>query len=92
MSFEKSVFINCPFDKSYIDDILKPILYVLVKNGFNPRLSLEVSDSGQVRLQKITEIIKTCKYSIHDLSIVKSKKAKEFARMNMPFELELTMD
>jgi hypothetical protein len=87
MSFEKSVFINCPFDKSYIDDILKPILYVLVKNGFNPRLSLEVSDSGQVRLQKITEIIKTCKYSIHDLSIVKSKKAKEFARMNMPFEL-----
>lgn len=87
MSFEKSIFINCPFDKSYIDDLLKPILYVLVKNGFYPRLSLEVSDSGEVRLQKITEIIKSCKYSIHDLSIVKSKKAKEFARMNMPFEL-----
>lgn len=87
MSFEKNVFINFPFDKSYIDDILKPILYVLVKNGLSPRLSLEVSDSGQVRLQKITEIIKSCKYSIHDLSIVKSKKAKEFARMNMPFEL-----
>lgn len=87
MSFEKNVFINCPFDKSYIDDILKPILYVLVKNGLKPRLSLEVSDSGQVRLQKITGIIKSCKYSIHDLSIVKSKKAKEFARMNMPFEL-----
>jgi hypothetical protein len=87
MSFEKNVFINCPFDKSYINDLLKPTLYVLVKNGFSPRLSLEVSDSGQVRLQKITEIIKSCKFSIHDLSIVKSKKAKEFARMNMPFEL-----
>lgn len=87
MSFEKSVFINCPFDKSYIDDLLKPILYVVVKNGLYPRLSLEVSDSGEVRLQKITEIIKSCKYSIHDLSIVKSRKAKEFARMNMPFEL-----
>ena len=87
MDFEKNVFINCPFDKSYIDDILKPILYVLIKNGLSPRLSLEVSDSGQVRLQKITEIIKSCKYSIHDLSIVKSKKVKEFARMNMPFEL-----
>lgn len=87
MSFEKNVFLNCPFDKTYIDDILKPILYVIVRNGFYPRLSLEVSDSGQVRLQKITEIIKSCKYSIHDLSIVKSKKAKEFARMNMPFEL-----
>lgn len=87
MSFEKNVFINCPFDKAYIDNLLKPILYVLIKNGFFPRLSLEVSDSGQVRLQKITEIIKSCKYSIHDISIVKSKKAKEFARMNMPFEL-----
>ena len=63
MSFEKNVFINCPFDKTYIDDILKPILYVIVKNGFYPRLSLEVSDSGQIRLQKITEIIKYCKYS-----------------------------
>lgn len=87
MSFEKSVFINCPFDKSYIDNILKPILYILVKNRLYPRLSIEVSDSGQVRLEKITQIIKSCKYGIHDLSIVKSKKAKEFARMNMPFEL-----
>lgn len=87
MSFDRNVFINCPFDKSYIDDLLKPVLYVLVKNKFTPRLSLEVSDSGQIRLQKIIEIIKSCKYSIHDLSIVKSKKAKEFARMNMPFEL-----
>ncbi len=77
MNFEKNVFINCPFDNSYIDDILKPILYVLVKNRLSPRLSLEVSDSGQVRLQKITEIIKSCKYSIHDLSFVKSKKAKD---------------
>ncbi len=87
MSFEKSVFINCPFDKKYIDDLLKPMLYVLIRNGFIPRLSLEISDSGQVRLEKITSIIKSCKYGIHDLSIVKSTKAKEFARMNMPFEL-----
>jgi hypothetical protein len=63
------------------------MLYVLVKNGLIPRLSLEVSDSGQIRLEKITNIIKSCKYGIHDLSIVKSTKAKEFARMNMPFEL-----
>ncbi len=87
MSFEKGIFINCPLDTIYINDILKPMMYVLIRNGFNPRLSLEVSDSGQVRLEKITDIIKSCKYSIHDLSIVKSKKANEFARMNMPFEL-----
>ena len=87
MVFEKSIFINCPFDTNYINDLLKPMMYVIVRNGFNPRLSLEVSDSGQVRLAKITDIIRNCKYSIHDLSIVKSKKANEFARMNMPFEL-----
>lgn len=87
MSFEKSVFINCPFDKEYINDILKPILFVVIRNSLAPRLSLEISDSGQARLQKITNLIKSCKYSIHDLSIVKSKKANEYARMNMPFEL-----
>ncbi|MEO6231616.1 MAG: hypothetical protein ABJB11_08490 [Ferruginibacter sp.] len=87
MSFAKNVFINCPFDPEYINDILKPMMYVLIKNGFAPRITLEISDSGQVRLDKITAIIKSCKYSIHDLSIVKSSKANEFARMNMPFEL-----
>lgn len=87
MSFEKSIFINCPFDNNYINDLLKPMLYLIIKNGYIPRLSLEISDSGEIRLEKITEIIKDCKYGIHDLSIVKSKKAKEFARMNMPFEL-----
>jgi len=86
MSFAKNVFINCPFDEAYINNLLKPILYIVIKNGLNPRLSLEISDSGQVRLHKITEIIQSCKYGIHDLSIVKSKKANEFARMNMPFE------
>ena len=87
MAFDTDVFINCPFDYTYINDLLKPMIYVLVRNGFTPRLSLEVSDSGQYRLEKITSIIRECKYSIHDLSIVKSKKKGEFARMNMPFEL-----
>lgn len=87
MSFDSSVFINCPFDTTYINDLLKPMIYVIIKNGLTPRLSLEVSNSGQVRLEKITDIIKNCKYGIHDLSIVKSRKSNEFARMNMPFEL-----
>lgn len=87
MSFDKSIFINCPFDSKYINDLLKPMIYFIVKNGYTPRLAIEVSDSGQIRLEKITDIIKSCKYSIHDLSIVKSIKAKEYSRMNMPFEL-----
>jgi hypothetical protein len=87
MTFEKNIFINCPFDITYINELLKPMLYVIIRNGFFPRLSLEVSDSGQFRLEKIIGIIKDCKYCIHDLSIVKSRKVGEYARMNMPFEL-----
>ncbi len=87
MVFEKNVFINCPFDKNFIDDLLKPMIYVVVRNGFNPRTSLEVSDSGQLRIEKITNIIKDCKFSIHDLSKVKSSEPNEYSRMNMPFEL-----
>lgn len=87
MDFEKNIFINCPIDQEFIDNLLKPILFIVIKNGFNPRLSLEISDSGQSRLLKITDIIKNCKYSIHDISKVKSKAIHEFSRMNMPFEL-----
>ena len=87
MDFETNIFINCPFDNVYVNDLLKPILFVLIKNGLSPRLSLEISDSGQFRLEKINQIIKECKYSIHDLSKVKSTKVGEYARMNMPFEL-----
>lgn len=87
MDFDKNVFINCPFNKDYINDLLKPILYIIIQNGFNPRLALEISDSSQFRLDKIIQIIKECKYSIHDLSKVKAIKKGEYARMNMPFEL-----
>lgn len=87
MDFSRNVFINCPFDQTYIDNLLKPMLYAVVKSRLHPRLALEISDSGQVRLEKIIGIIKDCKYSIHDLSMVKSKSVNEYARMNMPFEL-----
>ena len=87
MNFEESVFINCPFDEAHINDLLKPVLYVIVKNGLQPRISLEISDSGQSRLDKIIALIRSCRYSIHDISLARANKGKEYARMNMPFEL-----
>lgn len=87
MDFDKNIFINYPFDKKYINDLLKPILYIIIQNGFTPRLASEISDSSQFRLDKIVQIIKECKYSIHDLSKVKADKKGDYARMNMPFEL-----
>jgi hypothetical protein len=87
MGFKTNIFINCPFDDEFKDNLLKPMLFAVIKVGFTPRLASEVSDSGEARLEKITSIMKQCKYSIHDLSLVKSDDADEYARMNMPFEL-----
>lgn len=73
MNFDKNIFINCPFDKDYLP-MLKTLLYVIKKIGYNPRIALERSDSGEVRLDKIKELIESSKYSIHDLSRIKSKE------------------
>ena len=84
--FEKNVFINCPFDPEYYP-LLRPLLFTIVYLGFNPKIALERSDSGEQRIDKICELIRKSKYSIHDLSRLKSKKRGEFYRLNMPFEL-----
>lgn len=87
-TFEKNVFINCPFDKDYLP-LLKPLIFTVVYFGFNPRIALEKSDSGTLRLRNLLELIRQSKYSIHDLSRLQSKKSKEYYRLNMPFELGL---
>src|SRR4029078_707373 len=80
--FGTSVFINCPFDEEY-KLLLQPILFTLVYVGLCPRLASETSDSLEPRIEKILRLIQECKYSIHDLSRLKSQKANEFARLNM---------
>lgn len=80
MSFEKNVFINCPFDITYINDLLKPMLYVIIKNGYFPHLTLEIADSGQLRLEKITELLKTVDMAFtiyQSLNLRKPKNSQE---------------
>lgn len=84
--FDKSVFINCPFDDEYYS-LLRPLLFTIVYLGFNPRIALETSDSGESRIEKVCQLIKGSRYSVHDLSRLKAKKKGEFYRLNMPFEL-----
>lgn len=84
--FERNVFINCPFDAEYYP-LLRALLYVIVQFGFQPRIALERLDSGEQRVHKICELIRISKYSIHDLSRLKSTEGGELYRMNMPFEL-----
>ncbi len=89
-NFNEQVFINCPFDKDYLV-LLKPLLFTVSRIGFTPRIASERLDSGEVRLEKIKDLIESCRYGIHDLSRFKAKKAGEFFRMNMPFELGLDL-
>ncbi len=84
-TFEASVFINCPFDEDY-EPILQAILFCVVDLGLSPRLAKERSDSGEIRLHKIADLIRDSKFSIHDLSRSQSSKPGEFFRLNMPFE------
>jgi len=88
MKFEASVFLNCPFDNEYLQ-ILRPILFIILDIGLKPRIALERLDSGRPRIEKIISLIKESKYAIHDLSRIKAKKAGEYYRLNMPFELGL---
>jgi hypothetical protein len=88
MSFEKNVFVNCPFDKEYLP-LLRPLLFCVLYLGFRPRIALEQLDSGQPRIEKIISLIKKSKFAVHDLSRLKAQKAGEYFRLNMPFELGL---
>ena len=84
--FDKSVFINCPFDADYRKMIL-PILFTVKRLGFTPKVSLEKSDAGTARLANIVYLVELCKFGIHDLSRILAIKKGDYARMNMPFEL-----
>lgn len=88
--FEKNVFINCPFDDDY-RVLLKPLLFTIRYCGLTPRIASERMDSSEIRLDKIIEIIQASKFSIHDLSRIKSSKKGEYYRLNMPLEIGLDL-
>ena len=86
LPFERCVFVNCPFDEDY-EPILQAILFCILYLDFHPRISTERSDSLESRIEKIRDLIKDSKYSIHDLSRCQATKKGEYFRLNMPFEL-----
>ncbi len=89
MSFEKNVFINCPFDKDYIF-LMRTLTFTLQYLDFSPFVSQTIS-SSTIRVNQIKEHIRSCKYSIHDLSRSRPMKKGELPRFNMPYELGLDL-
>lgn len=59
--FERSVFINCPFDEDYAY-ILQAIAFCVVFMGFHPRLAPENPDNGAARLDRIVELVRGSRF------------------------------
>lgn len=88
--YEKSVFINCPFDDAYWD-LFRPLVFTVMRLGCIPKYSLERSDSSEARISKITSLIRESQFGIHDVSRCIALKKGEMYRLNMPLELGLDM-
>jgi len=87
---EDAVFLNIPYDKNFQRPYLAYIVG-LIQLGLEPRVTLGVP-GGERRLDRILELIQSCRYSIHDLSRVEvSRRTPRIPRFNMPFELGLTV-
>ncbi len=81
-------FINVPYD-----DKFEPLYLALIAGlsgfGLIPQATLQIPGS-QRRLDRIFELICTCRYSFHDLCRVElDPKRPKTPRFNMPFELGL---
>jgi hypothetical protein len=85
-----SAFINIPYDSAYEGHFLAYIAGVAAF-GLNPRATLELT-GGERRLDRIFKLIEACRYSFHDLSLVKLDRRRPMTpRFNMPFELGLVV-
>jgi hypothetical protein len=84
-AYEKSVFINCPFDLEYRDLLLANVFSVFA-HGFIPRTARETEGNPEPRFSRILATIAASKYSIHDLSRSKGEGDGSLARLNMPLE------
>jgi hypothetical protein len=82
----RDVFINCPFDSEY-KYFFWAIVFVVIRSGFQPRCALEADDSSENRFEKICNIIRECRYGIHDISRTELDEVSELPRFNMPLEL-----
>jgi len=86
--YDRSVFVNCPLDDQY-RHLLDAVIFAIKDCGYITRLALEVSDSSQVRIDKIATIIRECRFGFHDISRTAPDSATNLPRFNMPLELGL---
>jgi hypothetical protein len=88
--YDENVFINCPFDREY-NPFFDAIVFTVTDCGFRPNCARERMNSAEVRLDKITDLIRDSRYSIHDLSRTEIDERYSLPRFNMPLELGIAL-
>lgn len=79
-----AVFVNAPFDRGY-EPLFVTLIGTLVFLGQEPHCVVELPEKVKGgRLQRIFDLLASCRISIHDLS-----RQGPPPRLNMPFELGL---
>ena len=86
--YDQNVFINCPFDRPY-KRIFDAVIFTVFDCGFVARSALEITNTAEVRVDKIARIIDECRFGLHDLSRTSLDRRSGLPRFNMPFELGL---
>ena len=89
-SYDRNVFVNCPFDDEYAP-LFRAIVFSVHDCGFVVRSALEEADSGRVRVEKISQLIAESRLSVHDVSRTELDAGIGLPRFNMPFELGVVM-
>jgi hypothetical protein len=87
-SYARAVFINCPLDEAY-QPIFQALVFAIHDCGFTARCALEADNGGEVRIEKIARIIRSCQHGIHDVSRTEPDATNRLPRFNMPLELGL---
>ena len=86
--YNDQVFLNVPFDNRY-KKLLDALVFAVHECGLVARSAQEEDDGGQVRVDKLYNIIRDCRFGIHDLSRTTLDTQNRLPRFNMPLELGL---
>jgi hypothetical protein len=84
--YGRQVFLNVPFDRHY-ERLFRSLVFTVHDCGFFSKCALESSDASEVRVEKLFDLIRGCKYGIHDLSRTTLDSRNRLPRFNMPLEL-----
>jgi hypothetical protein len=85
---KRDVFVNCPFDAEY-KILFDAAVFTIIRSGFVARCALETDNAADNRFDKICQIIRECRYGVHDISRTEADGDPPLPRFNMPLELGL---